>query len=134
VGIPDAMELLLFSRYVLAWELKRYDTDSLIDVVQQAIDVTAMSDVRVKDCTSLHSDNGSGYVSRACGDYLRLAGIKHLLPSPLHPQTTSKEVRCQQTPKTAINKIPVEQHHKAMEKTCSKSPRLSYHQWLYRRV
>ena len=69
-----------YSRYILAWELKRDMTaDFLIDVVQQAVDITGMSKVPVKDHTSLLSDNGSGYVSRAFGDYLRLVGIKHIL-------------------------------------------------------
>ena len=55
-----------FSRYILAWELKIDMTaDSLIDVVQQAVDITGMSEVPVKDRTSLLSDNGSGYVPRA---------------------------------------------------------------------
>ena len=55
-----------YSRYILAWELKRdMRADSLIEVVQQALDVTGMSTVPVKDRTFLLSDHGSGYVSRA---------------------------------------------------------------------
>ena len=74
-----------YSRYILAWELKRDMTaDSLIDVVQQAVDITGMSKVPVKDRTSLLLDNGSGYVSRAFGDYLRLVNIRHILASPFH--------------------------------------------------
>jgi len=98
-----------FSRYILAWELKRDMTaDSLIDVVQQAVDITGMSEVPVKDRTSLLSDNGSGYVSRAFGDYLRLVGIKHILASPFHPPTNGKVERYQQTLKGEINQVPYE--------------------------
>jgi len=98
-----------FSRYILAWELKRDMTaDSLIDVVQEAVDITGMSKVPVKDRTSLLSDNGSGYVSRAFGDYLRLVGIKHILASPFHPQTNGKVERYQQTLKGEINQVPYE--------------------------
>jgi len=98
-----------YSRYILAWELKRDMTaDSLIDVVQQAVDITGMSKVTIKDRTSLLSDNGSGYVSRAFGDYLRLVGIKHILASPFHPQTNGKVERYQQTLKGEINQIPYE--------------------------
>ena len=69
-----------YSRYILAWELKRDMTaDSLINVVQHAVDITCMSEVPIKDRTSLLSDNGSGYVSQAFGDYLRMVGIKHIL-------------------------------------------------------
>ena len=98
-----------YSRYILAWELKRDMTaSSLIDVVQQAVDTTGMSEVVVKDRTSLLSDNGSGYVSRAFGDYLGLVGIKHILASPFHPQTNGKVERYQRTLKGEVNRIPYE--------------------------
>jgi len=98
-----------YSRYILAWDLKRDMTaDSLIDVVQRAIDATGMSQVPVKDHTSLLSDNGAGYVSRAFGDYLRLVGIKHILASPFHPQTNGKIERYHQTLKGEINQLPRE--------------------------
>ena len=98
-----------YSRYILAWELKRdMRADSLIDVVQQAVDIIGMREVPVKDRTSLLSDNGSGYVSRAFGDYLRLVGIKHILASPFHPQTNGKVERYQQTLKGEINQLPCE--------------------------
>ena len=98
-----------YSRYILAWELRTdMRADSLIDVIQQAVDVTGMSEVPVKDRTSLLSDNGSGYVSRAFGDYLRLVGIKHILASLFHPQTNGKVERYQQTLKGEVNQIPYE--------------------------
>ena len=59
--------------------------------------LTGMSEVLVKDHTSLLSDNSSGYVSRAFGDYLGLVGIKHILASPFHPQTNGKVEIYQQT-------------------------------------
>ena len=98
-----------FSRYILAWQLKRdMRAASLIDVVQQAIDATGMDKVTVKDRTSLLSDNGAGYVSRAFEDYLRLVGMKHILASPFHPQTNGKVERYQQTLKGSINQVPYE--------------------------
>ncbi len=43
-----------YSRYILAWELKKDMTaNSLIDVIQQAVDITGMSEVLLKDRTSL---------------------------------------------------------------------------------
>ncbi len=81
---------------------------SLIDVVQQAVDTTGMSEAMVKDRTSLLSDNGLGYVSRAFGDYLRLMGMKHILTSSFHPQTNGKVERYQQTLKGEVNRIPCE--------------------------
>jgi len=96
-----------FSRYILGWELKRDMTaDSLIDVVQLAVDTTGMGEVPIKDRTSLLSDNGSGYVSQAFGDYLGLVGIKHILASPFHPQTNGKIERYHRTIKGEINLVP----------------------------
>ena len=96
-----------YSRYILAWDLKRDMTaDSLMDVVQRAIDATGMSQVPVKDRTSLLSDNGAGYVSRAFTDYLRLVGIKHILAAPFHPQTNGKIERYHRTLKGEINQVP----------------------------
>jgi len=54
-----------FSRFILAWELKSdMAADSLIDVLQQAVDMTGMADVPVEDWIVLLSDNGPGYLSR----------------------------------------------------------------------
>jgi len=98
-----------YSRYILAWDLKRDMTaDSLMDVVQRAIDATGMCQVPIEDRTSLLSDNGAGYVSRAFGDYLRLVGIKHILAAPFHPQTNGKIERYHQTLKGEINQLPCE--------------------------
>ncbi|MFC1929365.1 transposase [Chloroflexota bacterium] len=80
-----------YSRFILAWELKNdMATMSLIDVVQRAMDFTGMTDVPVEDRTALLSDNGSGYISRQFGEYLRLVGISHIVASPYHPQTNGK--------------------------------------------
>ena len=51
---------------ILAWKLQVDMTaDSLIQVVQVAVDITGMTEVPLEDRTRLLSDNGSGYVSRA---------------------------------------------------------------------
>ena len=98
-----------YSRYILAWELKRDMTsDSLIDVVQKAVDAAGMCRVPVEDRTSLLSDNGSGYVSRAFSDYLRLVEIRHILAAPFHPQTNGKIERYHHTLKSEINQVPFE--------------------------
>jgi hypothetical protein len=54
---------------------------SLIDVVQQAVDLTGMTDVPVEDRTVLLSDNGPGYLSRQFNEYLGLIGIRSPLAS-----------------------------------------------------
>jgi len=87
-----------YSRFILAWELKSdMAAESLIDVVQQAVDLTRMTDVPVEDRTVLLSDNGPGYLSRQFNDYLGLVGIRHIIASPYHPQTNGKVERYHQT-------------------------------------
>jgi len=98
-----------YSRFILAWKLQKdMSADSLIEVVQEAVDATGMTDVIVDDRTKLLSDNGAGYVSRAFRDYLRLVGIGHILAAPFHPQTNGKVERYQQSLKQEVNQLPYE--------------------------
>lgn len=98
-----------YSRFILAWRLQTDMTaDSLIEVVQLAVDATGMTEVPVDDRTRLLSDNGSGYVSRAFRDYLHLVGIQHILASPFHPQTNGKLERYHQSIKQDVNQLPYE--------------------------
>jgi putative transposase len=98
-----------FSRFILAWELKSdMAAGSLIDLVQQAVDLTGMTDVPVEDRTVLLSDNGPGYLSRQFNDYLRLLEIRHIIASPYHPQTNGKIERYHRTIKGEINLMPYE--------------------------
>jgi putative transposase len=98
-----------YSRYILGWKLKKdMSADSLIEVVQEAVDATGMTDVPVENRTRLLSDNGAGYVSRAFRDYLNLVGIPHILAAPYHPQTNGKIERYQQSLKREVNQLPYE--------------------------
>jgi len=98
-----------YSRFILAWELKSdMAAGSLIDVVQQALDLTGMTDVPVEDRTVLLSDNGPGYLSQQFNEYLRLVGIRHIVASPYHPQTNGKIERYHRTMKGEIKLIPYE--------------------------
>ena len=96
-----------YSRFILAWELKSdMAAGSLIDVVQQAVDLTGMTDVPVEDRTVLLSDNGPGYISRQFNEYLGLVGIRHILAAPFHPETNGKIERYHRTIKGEINLVP----------------------------
>ena len=98
-----------YSRFILAWKLQKdMSANSLIEVVQEAVDTTGMTGVPVEDRTKLLSDNGSGYVSRAFRDYLRLVGIGHIKAAPFHPQTNGKVERYQQSLKREVNQLPYE--------------------------
>ena len=98
-----------YSRFILSWKLQPdMTTDSLIEVVQEAVDKTGMTEVPVADRTSLLSDNGSGYVSRGFRDYLHMVGINHILAAPYHPQTNGKLERYHQTIKQVVKQVPYE--------------------------
>jgi transposase InsO family protein len=98
-----------YSRFILAWKLQKdMSANSLIEVVQEAVDATGMTDVLVEDRTKLLSDNGAGYVSKAFRNYLRLVCIGHILAAPFHPQTNGKVERYQQSLKREVNQLPYE--------------------------
>jgi len=98
-----------YSRFILAWKLQKdMSANSLIEVVEEAVDATGMIDVPIEDRTKLLSDNGAGYVSRVFRDYLNLVGIGHILAAPFHPQTNGKVERYQQSLKREVNQLPYE--------------------------
>jgi len=98
-----------YSRFILGWKLQKdMSANSLIEVVQGAVDATGMTDVPVEDRTMLLSDNGAGYVSRTFREYLRLVGIGHILAAPFHPQTNGKVERYQQSLNREVNQLPYE--------------------------
>jgi putative transposase len=98
-----------YSRFILGWKLQKdMSANSLIEVIQEAVDATGMTDVPVENRTKLLSDNGSAYVSRAFRDYLNLVGIGHILAAPYHPQTNGKVERYQQSLKKEVNQLPYE--------------------------
>ncbi|GAJ12688.1 unnamed protein product, partial [marine sediment metagenome] len=98
-----------YSRFILAWKLQRdMSADSLIEVIQEAIDATGMTEVPVEGRTKLLSDNGAGYICRAFRKYLHLVGIRHILAAPFHPQTNGKLERYHQTIKRGVNQVPYE--------------------------
>jgi putative transposase len=55
-----------FPRFIIAWRLQRDMTsDSFIKAVQDAVDLTSMTDVPWEHRTRLLSDNGPGYISHS---------------------------------------------------------------------
>jgi len=98
-----------YSRFILSWKLQKdMSANSLIEVIQDAVDATGMTEVPVEDRTRLLSDNGAGYISRAFRDYLHLVGIRHILAAPFHPQTNGKLERYHQSIKREVNQLPYE--------------------------
>jgi len=98
-----------YTRFILAWKLQKdMSANSLIEVVQEAVDATGMTDVPVENRTRLLSDNGAGYISRSFRDYLNLVGIGHILATPFHPQTNGKLERYHQSIKREVNQLTYE--------------------------
>ena len=92
-----------YSRFILAWRLQQDMTaGSLIEVVQEAVEKTGMTEVPLQDRTSLLSDNGPGYLSHVFASYLRLMGIRHIVAAPYHPQTNGKIERYHRTLKSQV--------------------------------
>ena len=72
-----------YSRFISTHKLQRDMTgDYFIEVVQEAVDKTGMTEVPVADRARLLSDNGSIYVSQAFRDYLHPVGIRHIEVDP----------------------------------------------------
>jgi len=95
-----------YSRFIISWKLQKdMSANSLVEVVQEAVDATGMTDVPVEDRTKLLSDNGAGYVSRAFRSYLSLVGIGHILAAPFHPQTNGKVERYHRSIKREVNQV-----------------------------
>ena len=98
-----------YSRFILARKLQQDMTsDSFIEVIQEAVDMTGMTEVPMADRIRLLSYNGSGYASRAFNGYLRLVGIGHILAAPYHSQINGKLERYHQTIKRDVNQVPYE--------------------------
>jgi putative transposase len=75
-----------FSRFVLASDLKPdATTDSISDVVEQAVAFTRMRQVPVEDRIKVLTDHGSGYLARAFEESLRMLSIRHVYCAPHHP-------------------------------------------------
>lgn len=95
-----------YSRYILSWRLQQDMTaNSLVEVVQEAVDATGMTEVPLRDRTALLSDNGPGYLSRIFAGYLRQVGIRHIVSAPYHPQTNGKIERYHRTLKSEVKLV-----------------------------
>jgi transposase InsO family protein len=93
-----------FSRYILAWDLKsNMKTETISEVVEQAIEWTGMKRVPAKLRARLVSDNGPSYVALAFEEYLRMHQMRHIRCSPHHPQTNGKLERFHETLKARTN-------------------------------
>lgn len=95
-----------YSRYLICYELVRDMTGStLSDLVQQAVEITGMTNVPVQRRVKLLSDNGSGYISKPLNEYLEILNIRHIYASRCHPQTCGKIERLNRTAKDKLGLV-----------------------------
>ena len=78
-------------------------TESISEVVEQAIEWTGMKRVPVKLWARMVTDNGPSYIAGAFQEYLRMHQMRHIRYSPHHPQTNGKLERVHETLKGRMN-------------------------------
>jgi transposase InsO family protein len=95
-----------YSRKLLSWELVQdVQTPSLAEAIQQAVESTGVVQDPGLRRPALLTDNGSGYISRAMGDFLRAHGLRHLRARSHHPQTMGKIERWHRTMKDDVTLV-----------------------------
>jgi len=92
-----------FSRFILAWRLcQGMSADEVKQALDDAILFTGIRHVKVISRPRLLSDNGSCYISKALGDYLKEEGIGHTRGKPFHPMTQGKIERYHRSMKNIL--------------------------------
>jgi transposase InsO family protein len=95
-----------FSRRLLAWELVAdIQADSLVPVIQRAMEATGMICAPPVHRPALLTDNGSGYIGKVMQKYLQALELRHLRTRSHHPQTTGKIERMQRTVKEEVELV-----------------------------
>jgi putative transposase len=96
-----------YSRFILAWRLQTDMTAaSLMEVIQEAVDLTEMTKAPVVNRTTLLTDHDPDYLSRAFAEYLGLVGLRHIVASLYHPQTNGKCERYHRTVNGQVKLVP----------------------------
>ena len=92
-----------FSRYILAWRLaSTMGTADVKATLDQALEMTGVTQVKVQHRPRLLSDNGPSFMSKPLHDYLKAHKIKHIRSTPYHPQTQGKIERYHRSMKNIV--------------------------------
>lgn len=92
-----------FSRYIIAWRLcKTMSAKDVSDTLRDALEVTGLDHVNLRNRPRLLSDNGPCYVSSELRSWLEENGMTHTRGKPYHPQTQGKIERWHRTLKDRI--------------------------------
>jgi transposase InsO family protein len=92
-----------FSRYVIAWDLRRgMAAKDVTQVLDQAVERSGVEGVPVHHRPRLLSDNGSAYISSELRAYLEDRGMTHTRGRPYHPMTQGKIERYHRSMKNVV--------------------------------
>jgi putative transposase len=92
-----------YSRYILAWRLaSTMATADVKTTLDQALEMTGVTQVKVQHRPRLLSDNGPSFVSKPLRDYLQEHKIKHIRSAPYHPMTQGKIERYHRSMKNVV--------------------------------
>ena len=98
-----------FSRYIIAYKLRpTMAATDVTETLDEALALTGVQSVRVRQRPRLLSDNGPAYVSKDLKDYLNDRGMTHTRGRPYHPQTQGKIERYHRSMK---NVVKLEHYH-----------------------
>jgi len=98
-----------YSRFIFSWELQLNMTeDTLSDLLQEAVDLVGITGKPVEDRTALGSDHGASNIYWRFIEYMRLAGLKHIIASPYAYEINGEmEMNCS-TMSSRITTLPKE--------------------------
>jgi len=92
-----------YSRYVIAWELRKGMTaEDVKSVLDLAVERTGVEGVPVARRPRLLSDNGAAYISGELRRYLEDRGMSHTRGRPHHPMTQGKIERYHRSMKNVV--------------------------------
>ena len=92
-----------YSRYIVAWRLcTSMSARDVTDTLDDALNYSGLSEIKVKHKPRLLSDNGPCYISGELADYLQHNGMGHTRGRPYHPQTQGKIERWHRSMKNQI--------------------------------
>lgn len=92
-----------YSRYIIAWRLSTtMSAEDVTKTLDRAVEMTGVTEVRVRHRPRLLSDNGPAYVSKELREYLLEKDISHTRGKPYHPQTQGKIERYHRTLKNLV--------------------------------
>ena len=92
-----------FSRFIISWRLcKTMSARDVSATLQDALEATGLTSVKLKQRPRLLSDNGPCYISSELKDWLYEKKMPHSRGRPYHPQTQGKIERWHRTLKDRI--------------------------------